>query len=60
MGGVMITKRMLKKLATYEILYGTSFIFTSTRKWFNPMRWVFGIEKHRMVDPKKLYKRGAD
>ena len=37
-----------------EMLYGTSVKFEGSRKWYSPMRWLFGRRFYKRIDPRKI------
>lgn len=39
------------------VIYGRSILQRTERKWYNPMRYILGVEKVKRIDPRKVYKK---
>ena len=51
--GEFLNFRQETYAAMDAMIYGTSYIHRTDRKWYNPMRYILGIEKLKRLDPIK-------
>lgn len=43
------------KMCQDDIVYGMGVMYIRKRKWYNPMRYIFGLIKLKNLDPRKIY-----
>jgi len=49
-------KYIMVRAALDSMIYGGSFVYIGERKWYNPIRWIFGKQYCKMVSQKDIYK----
>ena len=51
---LMMDIMAIQDCVTNEMIYGTSFQLTIERKWWSPMRWLFGRKAVKCLDPRNV------